>query len=51
MKVFLDNTLPDPLVYEVDRSDLILKSGKQSLCWMLKTAGMMFPTVRKPFVP
>lgn len=37
MKVFLDNTLPDPLVYEVDKNNLILDSSEQSLCWMLKT--------------
>ena len=47
MKVFLDNTLPDPLVYEVDRSDLILKSGKQSLCWMLKTGWNDVPDGQK----
>lgn len=37
MKIFLDNTLPDPMFYLVDKRDLILNSSKQSICWMLKT--------------
>lgn len=37
MKVFLDNTLPDPLVYLIDPGHLILNSNKQALCWMLKS--------------
>lgn len=37
MKEFLDNTLPDPLIYLVDRNNLILDSSEQALCWMLKT--------------
>ena len=37
MKSFLDNTLPDPLIYEVDKNNLILDSAGQSICWMLKT--------------
>lgn len=36
MKKFLDNTIPDPLIYLVDRNNLIIDSSKQSLCWMLK---------------
>lgn len=37
MKAFLDNVLPDPLVYVADKKHLILNSSKQALCWMLKT--------------
>lgn len=37
MKEFLDNVLPDPLIYLVDRHDLILNSNQQALCWMLKS--------------
>lgn len=37
MKKFLDNTLPDPMIYLVDRHDLIINSSQQALCWMLKT--------------
>lgn len=37
MKKFLDNTLPDPMIYLVDRHDLIINSSKQALCWMLKS--------------
>lgn len=37
MKEFLDNTLPDPLFYLVDKNGLILHSNEQALCWMLKT--------------
>lgn len=37
MKKFLDNVLPDPMIYLVDPHQLITNSGKQSLCWMLKT--------------
>lgn len=36
MKAFLDNTLPDPMFYLVDKRDLILNSSKQAICWMLK---------------
>lgn len=37
MKEFLDNVLPDPLVYVTDPHNLILNSSRQSICWMLKT--------------
>ena len=37
MKKFLDNALPDPMIYLVDKQGLILDSSKQALCWMLKT--------------
>lgn len=37
MKKFLDNTLPDPLIYEVDKNNLILDSSQQAVCWTLKT--------------
>lgn len=37
MKKFLDNTLPDPLIYLVDKNNLILDSANQSICWMLQT--------------
>lgn len=37
MKKFLDNALPDPLIYEVDKNNLILDSANQSLCWVLGT--------------
>lgn len=37
MKEFLDNVLPDPLVYVTDPHNLILNSSKQSICWMLTT--------------
>ncbi len=43
MKKFLDNTLPDPLVYEVDKNNLILDSAEQALCWMLKTDWQSLP--------
>ncbi len=37
MKVFLDNALPDPLIYIADKHDLIVNSGKQAICWMINT--------------
>lgn len=37
MKEFLDNTLPDPLFYLVDKNGLILHSSEQAMCWMLTT--------------
>lgn len=37
IKKFLDNTLPDPLIYEVDKNNLILDSANQSMCWVLGT--------------
>lgn len=37
MKEFLDNALPDPMIYLTDRNGLILDSSKQAICWMLKT--------------
>lgn len=46
MKDFLDNTLPDPLVYVTDPQGLILKSSQQSLCWMLKSDWKNIPDNR-----
>lgn len=43
MKAFLDNVLPDPMIYLVDRHDLILNSSRQALCWMLKTNWQNIP--------
>lgn len=37
IKKFLDNTLPDPLIYEVDKNNLILDSSQQAVCWTLQT--------------
>ncbi len=37
MKEFLDNALPDPMIYLKDPKDLIVSSSKQALCWVLKT--------------
>ncbi|MFI3241471.1 MAG: hypothetical protein R3Y43_02775 [Alphaproteobacteria bacterium] len=36
MKKFLDNVLPDPMIYLVDPYNLIINSNKQAVCWMLK---------------
>lgn len=35
MKAFLNDTLPDPMIYLVDQNNLILNAAKQSTCWML----------------
>lgn len=43
MKKFLDNTLPDPLIYLVDKNNLILDSSNQAVCWMLKTGWNNIP--------
>lgn len=43
MKKFLDNTLPDPLIYLVDKNNLILDSSNQAVCWMLKTSWNNIP--------
>ncbi len=43
MKKFLDNTLPDPLIYLVDKNNLILDSANQSICWMLQTDWQNIP--------
>ncbi len=43
MKKFLDNTLPDPLIYLVDKNNLILDSANQSICWLLKTNWQNIP--------
>lgn len=37
IKKFLDSTLPDPLIYEVDKNNLILDSSQQAMCWTLQT--------------
>lgn len=43
IKKFLDNTLPDPLIYLVDKNNLILDSSQQAVCWMLKTNWQSIP--------
>lgn len=35
MKKFLDDTVPDPMIYLIDKDSLILNATKQSTCWML----------------
>lgn len=35
MKAFLDDTVPDPMIYLMDKDELILNAMKQSTCWML----------------
>lgn len=35
MKKFLDDTVPDPMIYLIDGDSLILNATKQSTCWML----------------
>lgn len=35
MKKFLDDTVPDPMIYMMDKDSLILNATKQSTCWML----------------
>lgn len=35
MKAFLNDTVPDPMIYLVDKNNLILNAAKQSTCWML----------------
>lgn len=35
MKRFLDDTGPDPMIYLMDKNNLILNATKQSTCWML----------------
>ena len=35
MKTFLDDVIPDPMIYLLDPNKLILKAAKQSTCWML----------------
>lgn len=37
MKDFLDNILPDPMIYLVDPNNLILHSAQQALCWLAQT--------------
>lgn len=37
MKEFLDNALPDPMIYLKDPKNLIVNSSKQAMCWMLQT--------------
>lgn len=43
MKEFLDNALPDPLIYIRDPNNLILDSSEQAFCWMLKTSWDSIP--------
>ena len=35
MKGFLDDVIPDPMIYLLDPNKYILKATKQSTCWML----------------
>ncbi len=35
MKAFLDDVIPDPMIYLLDKNQLIRKAAKQSSCWML----------------
>lgn len=35
MKGFLDDVVPDPMIYLLDKDSLILNSAKQATCWML----------------
>lgn len=35
MKTFLDDVVPDPMIYLLDKDNLILNATKQSTCWML----------------
>lgn len=35
MKGFLDDVIPDPMIYLTDKNNYILNATKQSTCWML----------------
>ncbi len=35
MKKFLNDTVPDPMIYLIDKDNLILNATKQASCWML----------------
>lgn len=35
MKKFLNDTGPDPMIYLMDKDNLILNATKQATCWML----------------
>lgn len=35
MKGFLDDVVPDPMIYLMDKDNLILNGTKQAMCWML----------------
>lgn len=37
MKAFLNDTAPDPMIYLIDKNNLILNAAKQSTCWMLSS--------------
>lgn len=37
MKTFLNDVIPDPMIYLVDDKNLILNSAKQATCWMLSS--------------
>ena len=37
MKTFLNDVIPDPMIYLVDDKKLILNSAKQATCWMLSS--------------
>ena len=39
MKAFLNDTLPDPMIYLVDQNNLILNAAKQSTCWVKPRMG------------
>lgn len=36
-KKFMDDTVPDPMIYLMDKDNLILNAAKQSTCWMLSS--------------
>lgn len=36
-KRFINDTVPDPMIYLIDRNGLILNSAKQATCWMLSS--------------
>lgn len=51
MKGFLDNLLPDPMIYLTDPHHLILHAGQQAFCWMLASKWETFPTDKKANCP
>jgi len=43
MKKFLDDVLPDPTFYVLDKQHLIQTAAKQSICWMLSYSWEQLP--------
>ena len=43
MKKFLDDVLPDPMVYVIDKDHLILNAAKQASCWMFGSSWNELP--------